>query len=205
MKALAKLWDAFSVALIVLNAIGGIVAGIWLAILGDWGAIGRGLLFAIGGGFVISLAMMPGMLLAGPAVVFYNKGSRLGLYVFGGLSAAYQFTVLSAWCLFIFFLFAHRADGSSAIPMMLWSYGVATGPIAYLAQKDLQSGNEYGGLAALFSQVAYVLALLVIFLVDPSRAVVAMTFGAVMAVGMGCHLAMAFAQDRTVGYVGRSE
>lgn len=73
MKALENLMGAFSVVLLLLNALGGIVAGIWLAILGEWGSIGYGLMFVIGGGLLISFAMLPGMLLAGPAILFDKK------------------------------------------------------------------------------------------------------------------------------------
>src|SRR3546814_13869529 len=56
MKALENLMGAFSVVLVLLNALGGVVAGIWLAILGEWGSIGYGLMFGIGGAMLISFA-----------------------------------------------------------------------------------------------------------------------------------------------------
>lgn len=118
------------------------------------------------------------------------------MYFFGFLSAVYTFAVLSAWCLFILYFFSGRADENSSIPLLVWSYGVATGPIAYLAQKDLQSGNEYGGLAAFFSQVAFVLVMLAILLVNPSNLTVIVMFGTVMAIGMLLQLAIAFAESR---------
>src|SRR3546814_1412099 len=78
MKALENLMGAFSVVLVLLNALGGVVAGIWLAILGEWGSIGYGLMFGIGGAMLISFAMLPGMLLAGPAVMMDKKGIKSG-------------------------------------------------------------------------------------------------------------------------------
>src|SRR3546814_3081556 len=98
MKALENLMGAFSVVLVLLNALGGVVAGIWLAILGEWGSIGYGLMFGIGGAMLISFAMLPGMLLAGPAVMMDKKGIKSGFYLFGFLSAVYTFGVLTAWC-----------------------------------------------------------------------------------------------------------
>src|SRR3546814_113047 len=160
MKALENLMGAFSVVLVLLNALGGVVAGIWLAILGEWGSIGYGLMFGIGGAMLISFAMLPGMLLAGPAVMMDKKGIKSGFYLFGFLSAVYTFGVLTAWCLFVLFFFSHRGSESAGVPLLIWSYGAATGPIAYLAQKDMQSGNEYGALAAFFSQVAFILVML---------------------------------------------
>ena len=40
MKALMGLITALSVPLMILNILGGIVSGIWLAILGRWGTVG---------------------------------------------------------------------------------------------------------------------------------------------------------------------
>src|SRR3546814_14853895 len=106
---------------------------------------------------LIRLAMFPGMLLAGAAVMMDKKGIKSGFCLFGFLSAVYTFGVLTAWCLFVLFFFSHRGSESAGVPLLIWSDGAATGPIAYLAQKDMQSGNEYGALAAFFSQVAFIL------------------------------------------------
>src|SRR3546814_10912699 len=79
---------------------------------------------------------------------------------------------------------------------LIWSYGAATGPIAYLAQKDMQSGNGYGALAAFFSQVAFILVMLAILFFDPTGYSVAITFAVVMAIGMFLQLAIAYAESR---------
>ena len=38
---------ALTVPIMLLNLLGGIVSGIWLAILGEWGEIFRGILFMV--------------------------------------------------------------------------------------------------------------------------------------------------------------
>ena len=58
MKALEKLTSLLALIFMPLNALGGIVSGIWLAFLGEWRAIGLGLLFGLGGAFIIGIAMM---------------------------------------------------------------------------------------------------------------------------------------------------
>lgn len=204
MKAIENLTGALALVLMPINMLGGIVAGIWLAILGEWGSIGYGLMFGIGGAFLIGLAMMPGMLFAGPAVMLHEKGNRFGFYTFGFLSTLYQVAVLSTWCMFILFFFAKRADASSAIPLLLWSYGAATGPIAYLAQKDLQSGNEYATISAFFSQAGFLLVAIVILVARPSNLTVLLIFGAVMLIAMLFQLASAFSQERAARSFGRT-
>lgn len=67
---------------------------------------------------------------------------------------------------------------------MLWSYGVAVGPIAWLAQKDLESGNEYGMISTFFAQVAYLLVILAILFMEVSLFDVTVLFGIVMIVAL---------------------
>lgn len=204
MKALENIMGAFAVVLILLNALGGIVAGIWLAVFGEWGSIGYGFMFSIGGVLLISLAMMPGMLLAGPALLFDKRGIKIGSFLFGFLSIAYTFAVLTAWCLFILYFFADRSHDGLATPLLLWSYGVATGPIAYLAQKEVQSGNEYGGLAAFFTQISFVLIIISILFFSPTDLAVVIIFSSVMAIGMIFHAMIAFTQSSAENSWGRT-
>lgn len=196
MKALEHLIRAFSLVLMPLNALGGIVAGIWLVIIGGWWALGVGIGFLIAGSFAIGLAMMPGILLAGPAALFQQKGSHSGFYFFSLLSALYMFSVLSAWCLVIFFIFATYASEVAAVPVLLWSYVVATAPIVYMAQRERQSGNDISGLPAFFSQVAYVLSLLAVFFVARTAAAVVVTFCSVMVVAMAIQFMLVVLLDR---------
>ena len=203
MKALGKLFDGLTVALMLLNMLGGIVAGIWLAILGEWGTIFRGLGILILGGFGLGLAMMPGLLLAAPAAALQSKDNRLGFYFFGLLSIVYTYAVLIAWCILVMLYFANRADGDSVIPTMLWAYGAATGPIAYLAQKDLQSGNEYGAISTFFAQAAFVVSVLTAFILRPGLLAVILIFSAIMSIGLILQVAMAFAADRAQRSYGR--
>ena len=81
------------------------------------------------------------------------------------------------------------------IPILLCSYGVATGPIAFLAQKDLQSGNEYAMISTIFAQVAYLLVILAALVVGVSLTNVFVLFGIIMLVGLVIQLRIAFQED----------
>ena len=203
MKALGKLFGGLTVVLMLLNMLGGIVAGVWLAILGEWGTIFRGLATLFFGGFAISLAMMPGLLLAAPTAALQSKESRAGLYFFGLLSMAYTYAILVVWCILVMLYFANRADSGSVIPTMLWAYGAATGPIAYLAQKDLQSGNEYAAISTFFAQVAFVLSVLVAFILQPGLLAVVAIFSGIMLVGLVLQAVIAFSADKAQRSYGR--
>lgn len=184
MKALEKITSGVSIALMLLNTFGTVVAGVWLAVLGQWRLIGAGLLLAFIGRFAIGLAMLPGVFFAAPAAALYEKKHFFGFCTFAFLALAYQFIVLTVWCLLSLFIFADRATPSSAIPLLLWSYGVANGTIAYMAHKDMQTGNDAAVLPAVFAQFAYVIAIVVLLTATPARQTIALVFGVVMFVGL---------------------
>lgn len=167
MKAINGLISALSIPLMILNLLGGIVAGIWLAILGQWGTIGIGILVFFISTSILSFVIAPTILLAAPAAYCAEKGKTVGMVFFGAISNLYILAVVTIWCCGILFLFVRDATASNLIPKLLWSYGLATGPWAYMASKDAQGGEGAGfaSLSATFlAQLAYLtIMILVIF------------------------------------------
>ena len=96
MESFARALSVIAIPLGIINMFGGIISGIWLAILGDWELIGYGILALIVSGMGIGLAMIPGMIFAAPATVMLEKGSKLGGYFFGFLSSLYTVGILVA-------------------------------------------------------------------------------------------------------------
>lgn len=192
MEALSKVITIFAVPLMLLNMLGGIVAGIWLAILGKWGIIGYGVAALFVSSFGIAIAMAPSLLLAAPAFMLYKKGSKIGYYFFGFLSALYTITILTLWCIAVLYFFARQASSSSFIPILLWSYVVATGPISWLAQKEAQGGGGEGAAAsAFFAEIAYVTVILAVYFFSVSLIDAIILFGAIMLIGLVFQFRMA--------------
>jgi len=167
MKALSALITILSIPLLILNMFSGIVAGIWLAILGQWSIIGIGVLIFINSTWVLGFVIMPAMLLAAPATMFAEKRNTFGLVCFVALSSIYILSVITLWCCGILFLFVRDATASSLIPRLLWSYGLATGPWAYMASRDAQESDSQVSasmIATFLAQLGYVtIMILVIF------------------------------------------
>lgn len=186
METFSKLAAALAVPLGLLNMLGGIVAGIWLAILGKWGIIGYGVAALFVSGLGLGIAMMPGLLLfAAPAAVLHLKGNKLGFYFFGFLGALYSVAVITAWCIAVLYFFVRQANSDSIIPILLWSYGVATTPMGLLTQKEMQGGGGVGSMiATFFAQVAYVIVILAVLFLSVSLLDVIILFGAIMFVGL---------------------
>lgn len=179
MQALISL---LMVPLMVLNIFGGIASGIWLAILGEWGGIGMGLLASIGGAFFCSILLLPGFLISVPAVLIMEKGSILRVlgFIIGMVGLFWTFIVMSGWGMFSFDYFMARADSDSRIPYLIWAYGVATGPWAYMASKE---DSDYSFFSVFFLQIASVTSIVTIGFIDMSGMGIFLTFAGIMLLG----------------------
>lgn len=181
---------------VALNSVGAIVSGIWLAIAGEWGSIGWGLLMMFGAAFLISLALAPGLLIAGPAMILQQRGIKFGFYALAFLSMVYTFAILAAWCLFVLFFFTQRSEVGDWVPHVIWAYGIATGPLAYMAHKDQQSGNDLAWMSTFFAQVGFVVAGVMVLFFEPTYIQVTITFCSIMAVGLLLQLGIAINAEK---------
>ena len=155
MNKMENLFIVAVVRLSLINMFGGVISGVWLAILGEWGIIGTGILAIFISGMALGLAMMPGLIFAVPAAAMLEKGNRIGGYIFTFLSLIYTYGLLIVWSVFVLIYFTDQANESSLVPVLLWSYGVATGAVSFLASKDSQSGNDSSMLPTFLIQIAY--------------------------------------------------
>lgn len=194
MEAFARLLNALSIPLALINLLGGIVSGIWLAVLGEWGSIGWGFVFLFGGAIAISLAMLPGLLVMAPVAYFHDKGPKAAFYLFGFLGSLYTIAVITAWCCVVLVFFNKRADSSSLIPLLIWSYGAATAPLSYMAQKEQ---NEYSAISTFFAQLGYLIVIATLMLTRITIVDAFVIIGAVMSIGLVFQSWIAFNVDRT--------
>ena len=190
---LERLITIAAVPLGILNAFGGLVAVIWLAILGEWGTLGYGLVGIFLGAFALGFAMMPGLLFAIPAAMLIDKGYERCGTVIGFLSAIYTALILTTWCMGVLYFFVMRADSQSLAPVLLLAYGVATGPISWMAQKESQhGGGEFAVISSLFAQIAFIAVVAVAFIVAWPFFDLALLFAAIMGVGLLFQFRLAF-------------
>lgn len=184
MDTFIKTAGKLTVPLGLLYNLSWIIAGVWLAILGEWGTIVYGAVAFFISIFGLVSALMPGMLFVGPAAALNKKGKIKGYFIFGFLGVFYSMIVLSTWCIGVIYLFSKQARNEAAIPTLFWAYGVAIGPILRISGNDLQSGDKYATVSILFAQVAclaVILANLFIRVPLPGNIIL---FAAVMSVGL---------------------
>jgi hypothetical protein len=193
MKAFLAFISAVTIPLVFLNLLGGIVSGIWLAIIGEWGIIGLGILFFIVSIFGLSFVLIPALLLSAPTVYCSEKGKTFPMLCFITLSNLYVIAVITVWCCGILYLFAKGATSSSLLPRLIWSYGVAIGPWAYMASKEQQSGEGFGPLLAVFlAELAYVVVIFMVIFSPVTLLQALKVFAGFMSIGLVIQIVVAY-------------
>jgi len=161
---LNKILEILTIPILILNMVGGIIAGVWLAFLGEWRLILIGIILLFTSHFYLSLLMLPGMLFAPIAIRLYEKKNPLGhLFVF--LCQFYTNLLIVGTCAFAFFICTNFYDGESKfglIPYLLWSWGMALGPWQFFQSKE--PDNEFSARTLLIATIFYFLFLISIFL-----------------------------------------
>ncbi len=180
--------------LMLLNFLGGIGSGIWLALLGQWWAVGYGITAIFLSHFFLSFIMMPGLIFGAPAAMLIQKGRLILAFPLVLLSQLYIYTVIVIWCLIIFFFFMSKANPNSFFPLLIWSYGVALGPLVYLAQQDRRGGGgEASSMTTFFAQIAYIVMALVAAFTRKPLLELAIIFSGIMLTGLFIQIGIAVA------------
>lgn len=178
------LFAIFQLPIVILNFFGFVISGVWLLVIGQWGSVVAGLFISMFAPFGLGLTLLPGALIGGPGIYFANRGLTIGVYFFGFLSSVYTYVLITVWCGGLTYYFMRDAPSHAFWPMLIWSYGVATSPWSYMAQKD-QAIPSF--LAAFFAQVAYIIMMAcVAFGVDLADGI--QVFALVMMVGVFFHM-----------------
>jgi hypothetical protein len=104
-------------------------------------------------------------------------GSILALPV-----SVYTTIIMAAWCHGIFNLFLDMSSPRTLIPMLLWSYGTATGPWSYMAQRESEGsqGFQSASLYVVFVSLAYLIMIALYLIAGADRAKRAAVLAVVM-------------------------
>src|SRR5258705_4133805 len=113
MNAIMRVLGAIAIPLGWFNFLGSIVAGIWLAILGEWGLIGWGIASMFVSAYGLSLVMMLAVVFALPGGYLFNRGWKVLASPFVLLGVLYNTAVITVWCGLVLACFSQRSDDSS--------------------------------------------------------------------------------------------
>jgi len=174
-----RILEILSVPIMLLNFGGGIIAGIWLAFLGEWQLIGIGVLLLFTSHWYLSLLMLPSMGIAGIGMyLFERKNPFANVFLF--LTQLYTNALIVGTCVFAFFIcssFYHGDIGLGYIPYLLWSWGMALGPWQFFASKE--PDNEFSAITLFSASIFYFLFLTSIFISPFFGLIIIVLFGVV--------------------------
>lgn len=141
--ALRRFFDNLIVLLglpvIYLNVFAGIIAFVWLIILGKWFLIGVSI-FALFSHYLLGILMIPAAFIQLLAFKAYEKK-----YVFLCVVGCYLGTLINmfiffCWVTYVYYFgLSNVISKSELLPIMLWANGIAIGPIYYMAKQEKDS------------------------------------------------------------------
>ena len=168
------------------------MAGVWLAILGHWKLILVGIGSLFFSTWLLGLALLPAMLIIAPGVYLAQKGKRSYILLFGIMSMLYTFVVVTIWSgAVLYFCIDMIKSRSAIIPVLLWSYGIATGPLAYMASRGPVDSSAGSLLVTVFSQLGYATMIALMYLAPMSFANGMIVFSTVLFIGLIFQLKLA--------------
>lgn len=137
----------------VMNLMGGVLALVWLVLLGEWSVIGYGLILMIGMPLLFALADLPGNLPLWAGLTLLDRGWRILAIGFLFVSSLWTSALIVVWCTALANAYIHLAIDRSLIPVLLWGYTVATSPLSYMASRD--RFNIFTSLHAVLTQLYF--------------------------------------------------
>ena len=201
MQFINVLVAALAIPVALLNMFGGIASGIWLAILGEWWAIGWGIGILFVGAFLASLLLMPSILLIAPAAALADRGHRRLSTLLGVAAGLYTMVVVGGWCLGVFWLFLSRSTDENLAPLLLWSYGSATAVWSFLANKERQGGGgNTSTITTMFASFGCLSWLLMIYFGRPTWEELALVMAAFLVVPLAISSLLLTQVQRTARY-----
>ena len=153
------MWRTFNIVLVpivLLNALSGLAAIIWIGWVGEWRALFTGVVLIALAPLVLSLVMIPAVIFAGPAGMLAERGRNILALPFALLGTTYIHLVVLVWCSAVIIHFSKQTTADNVFPMALWTYEVALAPWAYFAQKEAQSGAHNSTITVLILQFALI-------------------------------------------------
>jgi len=161
-----------SLPIIILNWVGWICSGIWLAFQGNWSAIFWGLGLLLFSDFLIGILMTPSSIFSHIFLIPLitnpeNKRKSIIFFAFS-LYTTYILFIITVWCIGIlyFFIVKFSLPQNSIVPLLVWSYGFATSPWSTMAIKEQQNTKDTSSfsssIAALAAQLAYIIVMILI-------------------------------------------
>ena len=140
-----------AVLLLLLNTIVSAIVLIWLVVLGNWGDIGKGIVWVVVMPFAFSLASVPRLAMIWACTLLAERGFRTLALFLGWLSFLYLHLLIIGWVVVVCFEYEEAVD--NRIPRLLWGWAVVTTPLMFMAK--FETDDPYTSLLLFLVQIAY--------------------------------------------------
>lgn len=191
---------AFTLPIMILNLLSGIIGGLWLAIVGQWVVLIMGLCLIMIGSFLVNISLAPWfLLLTALSANKWLENSPPAIVILAFLSNVFMFGVMGISAIGVFWYLvnvSHATDGA-VVPTLLLSYSTAVGIWSRWAQQDPSDINLN---ALLFHEVACV-SLMVYSYYNfevPSASMMVLWYAAPMTIGITLHVFMVFSKLKVI-------
>lgn len=144
------------IPLIALNFAGGIAGGIWLIVEGEWQVLLACVAYGVLSPIALGLAVMPGLVFAVPSGALLERGHVVLGAILGLPAIIWTQLIMAGSCLLVVWWVSGQWHVGAPWPYLLCAYAAATAPWTYLAQKEIQSGNDAASMPVFFIQLATV-------------------------------------------------
>jgi len=133
------------VPIMLLNSIGGVVAGIWLIVIGKWTLVVSALISTVISTWVLALLLAPTLIFAKPFAWATERKKNALVLILGALSNLWTFVLMLLYSLGSFVFIFNNYESGTTVPYLLLAYAVSTGPWTYMAKGEHQSGGGGAG------------------------------------------------------------
>jgi hypothetical protein len=142
-----RIFNLGVIPLTVINVIGVIVSGIWLAFLGEWKAIGIGLGLVISSSLIFTIILIPGSVFKYLGGLVQEKGYTWTGFTIESVFSIYMSATVCITGYLCFYYYTSISTTETLIPLLIWSHGVATGIWGSLTYKALNANNNIVGVS----------------------------------------------------------
>lgn len=132
-----------SIPVLIFNALGLIVFGVWNLVLGEWGLLLLGLGVLFFSVFIISLLMMPVVGLSSIALKLIVRRNSIGASFFLFLSQVFIYSIFIGSSYYIFNASINVSDGAPTYVVVFWAYSLAIAPWSYMSSKENNENTTF--------------------------------------------------------------
>jgi hypothetical protein len=160
-----RLIHILTVLLMALNVAGGVVAFVWLMIIGQWWAIGYGF-FAFFAPFALITLAIPGAYLLTPALTLMDRGQGAIAFLLLLMGRLYEWAVFNAWFVLVFYVFLLHTTTKDYLPLLIWAFSMALAPWLFMAQnlRRRETGGDSTRIYIASAHLAYLAVAVAVFL-----------------------------------------